>query len=82
MATAKGTEQLNVGIDAALLEELRAFVKGRRERLRAVVEMALRRHMANPPAQELPPLPPVTAPASGQHATAPADAKATKAKKK
>ncbi len=65
MATAKGTEQLNVGIDASLMEELRQFTTKRREKIRAVVEAALRRHMDNPPPlAELPPLPPVTAPAS------------------
>jgi hypothetical protein len=64
MALAKGTAPLAVGIDVALMAELRAFVEKRGEKVRAVVEAALRRHMANPPPPpkpaELPPLPPVT----------------------
>lgn len=64
MATAKGTEQLNVGIDAELMAELREFTQARGEKVRAVVELALRRHMANPPPPvEVPPLPPVPVPA-------------------
>ena len=60
MALAKGTAQLNTGIDAKLLAEFRAFVNKRGERVRDAVEMALRRHMDSPPPMpELPPLPPV-----------------------
>jgi hypothetical protein len=74
MALAKGTESLAVGIDAALMEQLRAFVEKRSETIREVVEAALRRHMANPPpVLELPPLPPVTVPA--QHGLPPAENK-------
>ena len=63
MALAKGTESLALGIDARLMADLREFVEKRGEKIRAVVEAALRRHMANPPPiPELPPLPPVTAP--------------------
>jgi hypothetical protein len=63
MALAKGTEPLQVGIDEELMAELRAFVGKRGETFRAVVEAALRRHMANPPPiLELPPLPPLTVP--------------------
>jgi hypothetical protein len=67
MAVAKGTEQIGVGIDSALVIQLRAFAGSRGETIRAVVEMALRRHMANPPPPTVPlpppitPLPPVTA---------------------
>lgn len=59
-----GTGQLNLEIELALLETLRAFVKARGEKIRHVVEMALRRHLENPPPPpkpvEVPPLPPVT----------------------
>ena len=59
-----GTGQLNLEIELSLLERLRAFVRDRGETLRQAVELALRRHMANPPPKpELPPLPPVTSPA-------------------
>lgn len=62
MAIAKGTEQLGVGIDSAIMAELRKFVDHRGETIRAVVEMALRRHMANPPPlPEMVPLPPMVA---------------------
>jgi hypothetical protein len=58
-----GTGQLNLEIELALLEALREFVRNRGETQRQAVEMALRRHMANPPPiPELPPLPPVTVP--------------------
>lgn len=64
MAVAKGTEQLGVGIDRSLMAELRAFAEKRGEKIRAVVEMALRRHLDNPPPlpAAVPPLPPVTTP--------------------
>lgn len=58
-----GTGQLNLEIELALLERLRAFGRGRGEKLRWVVEMALRRHMDNPPPPpELVPLPPLPPP--------------------
>jgi len=63
-----GTGQLNLEIEQALLERLRAFVRDRGEKIRHVVEMALRRHLDNPPPPpkpiDLPPLPPITSPAS------------------
>lgn len=49
MALAKGTVQLGVGVDAALLERVKDFAEGRSETMRHVVETALRRHMAYPP---------------------------------
>ncbi|HEV3440089.1 MAG TPA: hypothetical protein VG122_22165 [Gemmata sp.] len=64
MAVAKGTEQLGVGINSEIVKELRVFAESRGETIRAIVEMALRRHMANPPPlpEPLPPppLPPLT----------------------
>lgn len=57
----KGTAQLGAELDASLVGEFRAWVKGRGETLRDHLEMALRRHMGNPPGlfrPEIPPLPP------------------------
>ncbi|MBA4067944.1 MAG: hypothetical protein C0501_30425 [Isosphaera sp.] len=63
MALAKGTAQLGVGVDAGLLDELRAFARRRGETVREVVELAIRRHLLNPPpVPEVPPLPPLPAP--------------------
>lgn len=78
MALAKGTEPLAVGLDSTLMAEFRTFAERRGEKIRAVVEAALRRHMANPPSQELPPLPPVAAPPE----PAPAKKPAGRARKK
>ncbi|QJX01101.1 hypothetical protein [Frigoriglobus tundricola] len=68
-----GTGQLNLEIETVLLDRLRAFGRDRGEKIRHVVEMALRRHMDNPPPPPKPPevvpLPPVTSPAPA--ATAP-----------
>jgi hypothetical protein len=59
----EGTKQLGVEVDEGLMAELREFARKRRSTVRAVVEMALRRHLANPPpVPEVPPLPPVTSP--------------------
>lgn len=61
-----GTGQLNLEIETVLLERLRTFVRQRDEKIRHVVELALRRHMDYPPPPPSPllvlPLPPVTAP--------------------
>ena len=55
------TEPLNTHVDPELAKAVRQFALKRGEKLRAVIEMALRRHMANPPPQmDIPPLPPVT----------------------
>ena len=65
----KGTAQLGAEVDAALLREFRAFVRGRGEKFRDHLEMAARRHMDNPPpplkpaVPPLPPVPPADAPA-------------------
>ncbi len=60
-----GTGQLNLEIESGLLEQFREFVRSRGEKMRHNVEMAMRRHMGNPPPPpkpvEAPPLPPVTA---------------------
>jgi hypothetical protein len=60
-----GTGQLNLEIETVLLERLRTFVRERDEKIRHVVEMALRRHLDYPPPPPPPPvvlpLPPVTA---------------------
>lgn len=55
------TTPLNTGVDPELADAVRNFALKRGEKLRVVIEQALRRHMANPPPQmDIPPLPPVT----------------------
>jgi len=58
-----GTGQLNLEIESTLLERLREFVGERDEKIRHVVEMAIRRHLEYPPPppkpQEIAPLPPI-----------------------
>jgi hypothetical protein len=61
----KGTKQLGSSVDAALLDEFRLWLEKRGEKLREHLEMALRRHMDNPPPPlkpAAPPLPPVSPP--------------------
>jgi hypothetical protein len=60
--TTKGTGLLGVEIDLALLDQFKDFARSRHETQREVVELALRRHMANPPTLEPPPLPPLVPP--------------------
>ena len=56
----QGTTPFATAIDAELLEAFKAFVGGRPESIRWHVEVALRRHMANPPGlPATPPLPPL-----------------------
>lgn len=59
-----GTGQLNLEIELSLLEQLREFARERDEKIRHVIEMAIRRHLDYPPPPpappEIPPLPPVT----------------------
>ena len=59
-----GTGQLNLEIELSLLERLRGFVRERDEKIRHVIEMAIRRHLDYPPPPPAPPtiapLPPVT----------------------
>ncbi|QJX00299.1 hypothetical protein [Frigoriglobus tundricola] len=62
----KGAKQFNYEIDAALVDAFRAFCKGRNEAVKEHLEMALQRHMENPPPPfkpAAPPLPPIPAPA-------------------
>lgn len=58
-----GTSQLNLEIESSLLQKLRGFARDRDEKLRHVVEMAIRRHLDYPPAPPQPaeviPLPPI-----------------------
>lgn len=62
-----GTGQLNLEIELALLQHFREFVRNRGETQREAVEMALRRHMGNPPPKpELPPLPPLPVPSGSK----------------
>lgn len=68
MARTKGTKQLGCEVNEALLEQFKAFCAARGETLRYHLEMAMRRHLANPPEIEkptvppVPPLPPITVP--------------------
>jgi len=61
-----GTGQINLEIESTLLERLRVFVRERDEKMRHVVEMAIRRHLDYPPPPPIPkplevlPLPPIT----------------------
>lgn len=58
-----GTGQLNLEIEQSLLERLRVFVRDRDEKIRHVVELAIRRHLDYPPPPPKPPevmpLPPI-----------------------
>ena len=67
-----GTGQLNLEIESSLLERLRGFVRERDEKMRHVVEMAIRRHLDYPPPPPKPPevipFPPV--PSSAKPTTA------------
>ncbi|AWM38117.1 hypothetical protein GobsT_37890 [Gemmata obscuriglobus] len=59
-----GAKQFNYEIDGALADRFRQFCRDRGETIVGHLEMALRRHMDNPPpVPVLPPLPPVPAPA-------------------
>ncbi len=65
----KGAKQFNYEIDATTADAFRAFCKGRGESVRDHLEMALRRHLDNPPPPfkpAAPPLPPVTSPAAAE----------------
>lgn len=55
----KGTTQLNLDLDTDLVGTVREFADSRGETLRAVVEKAIRRHLAYPPPTpaEMPPEP-------------------------
>jgi hypothetical protein len=56
----EGTAQVNAELPVELLDELKRFAASRGETVRAVILMALRRHMANPPPPPVPtPLPPL-----------------------
>ena len=67
-----GTGQLNLEIESALLDRLRGFVRDRDEKIRHVVEMAIRRHMDYPPPLPKPPeiLPLPTTTESEPHSSA------------
>ncbi len=57
MPRTKGTKQLFVEVTDTLLDEFKAFCKSRVETVRENLEMAMRRHMANPPPPPPPPIP-------------------------
>jgi len=55
----KGTKQLGAEVSSELVDEFKRFCAARGETVRHHLELAMRRHLANPPpAPELPPLPP------------------------
>jgi hypothetical protein len=57
----KGTTQIGAEVTTELAEEFKGFCEGRNETLRHHLEMAMRRHLDNPPPPPaVPPLPPVT----------------------
>jgi len=78
----KGTIQLSAELPAELVAAVRAFADSRGEKVRDVIGIALRRHMANPPPSpapvQFPPLPPLP---SGTASAKPTPAKKPKAKK-
>jgi hypothetical protein len=55
---ATGTKQVGQSVEADLWDRFVAFCRGRKQTIRRNLEEALRRHMANPPTLDLPPLPP------------------------
>jgi hypothetical protein len=57
MPRTKGTKQLFVEVTDILLDEFKAFCESRGETLRVNLEMAIRRHMSNPPPPPPPPMP-------------------------
>jgi transposase InsO family protein len=77
MARTKGTKQLGVELNAALLDEFKGFCEQRGETVRKHLEMAIRRHIDNPPPMPAapPPLPPVTTPGAASPAPEPSPAK-------
>jgi hypothetical protein len=61
----KGAKQFNSEIAESLVDEFREFCKSRGESVRDHLEMAIRRHIDNPPPPfkpAAPPLPPVPSP--------------------
>jgi hypothetical protein len=60
----KGTKQLGAEVSTELVDEFKRFAAERGETLRYHLELAMRRHLDNPPPPprpvEMPPLPPVT----------------------
>lgn len=62
----KGTKQIGAEVTEALVDELRAFCSKRGETVRHHLELAIRRHLDNPPPPPAyPPLPPVPPPGAG-----------------
>lgn len=54
------TVALNTRVAVEIDAALRSFAKSRNEKIRDVIEVALRRHMDSPPPQiQIPPLPPI-----------------------
>ena len=66
----KGAKQLAVELPAEFVDEFKEWVRERGEKIGPTVMLALRRHMAYPPADAVPPLPDGAAP--GEAAPPPA----------
>jgi hypothetical protein len=62
MPRTKGTKQLFVEVTDALLDAFKQFCESRGETVRKNLEMAMRRHMDNPPPLTVPPPPPIAPP--------------------
>lgn len=75
----EGAKQFNYEIDGELVDRFRAFCRGRGETVVAHLEIALKRHLANPPGPltppDPPPLPPVPAPAPAKNRGRPPEPK-------
>ena len=80
MPRTKGTKQLGLQVTASLLDEFKAFCEQRGETVRKHLELAMRRHLDNPPPPPVPepappPLPPVTPPGTQPPAKKPGKGK-------
>lgn len=58
----KGTRQLAAELLAEVVDDFKKFCRDRDETVRYHLELALRRHMANPPPPQEPPPPPAITP--------------------
>ncbi len=59
----KGTKQIGAEVSEGLIDEFKAFCLDRGETVRENLEMAMRRHLDNPPPRpKIPPLPPYPTP--------------------
>lgn len=80
----KGTKQIGAEVAESLLDEFKRFCESRNETVRYHLELAMRRHLDNPPPPPgvAPPLPPVVAEAPAQPDSSPARATGSTPKKR